>query len=1245
MKKNATKLTLGLLILLMAAGVAYWAQSGSDQSQKTLSSAQQAEKNIAAFSDNDEKEDKASKVKSKKARQEYFFRLMRDPATNAIPENIRSREINHAKSMPSILQVTQSMKAQNPAMKVAEGFEWRLAGPPAVGGRTRALGIDQRNSNIIIAGGVSGGIWKSTDGGDNWQLRTPDFENFSVTSLAQDPTTPDTWYYTSGEFLGNSASAPGATYYGTGVFRSTDNGDSWSRISGTEDDNTQFDSQFDYINRVTVSPTTGTVFIASNGIGIFRSTTGNGFENLTLGGFGEHLFADVTAASDGRLAAVLSSSDAGEAGGNPGIFVSNDDGQTWTDITPSTFPANYDRSVVTFAPSDPNIIYVLTNKAGDTSTQGVSFHMIDISGGVSNVTSEDRSANLPDFGPPVGGLNLQGGYNMTVSVKPDDPEIVTLGGTDLFRSFDGFATGPTGDSDAERDEFWIGGYAKANNVSLYPNQHPDQHVQIYDPSDPSRLWVGHDGGLSVTEDVTATSVSWTDRNEGYIVTQFYDASLAPGEGDNRFMGGTQDNGTPFFEFRKGDNIGDASADISSGDGGFSFFTENFIYVSNQQGGSGNNRVIRFNGDFSGTFAIVQPLEAQTAFFITPYTIDPNDEGIMYYPGGSSLFRNTMVDEITSKNNAGASEGWERLSSAGIPGFNISALTVTTLPRNILYYAGSNGTDAPVVKRLDNASSSNQQPTDISIPDAPEGAFVHDIAVNPANGNDVLVVMSNYNIVGLYHTSDGGSSWEAVEGNLVGENDPESANPGPSLRSATIVASESGAIYMLGTSTGIYATQNLAGSNTDWGRESAFDSDGIADIGFSVVENIRSRFSDGDVAVGTHGRGMFVGRFQGETDSDIPLISLDPSQGRAGNQVVITAINFQFSTNPSANQVTFGGVQAQVVSASQSQITITVPEVDFDATDDRTVQVNVVNNNGDNPQPAMFTYLPDLSIEINPSEGRAGEEVVITATNFNFDTTPAANEVFFAGVQAEVTEASPSQLTVLVPENLVEEGIDELIVTVTYNNPNGPDPEGVQFTVLNDPIITLDPGDPDQGQPGDEVIIKATNFDFSTTPSENKVFFSDDRAEVIAASESELTVIVPRGSVPRNEEPNANGNFDVIVSVETPDLDQPVSAPFEILPPDETSMGQNVPNPFSIGDDAFIPINLQRSSTVTLEIYDTSGRRVDQTLDEESFQAGTHDISINFGNRSSGIYIYRVIIEPANGSGETVVDSRKFTFIR
>jgi hypothetical protein len=307
-----------------------------------------------------------------------------------------------------------------------------------------------------------------------------------------------------------------------------------------------------------------------------------------------------------------------------------------------------------------------------------------------------------------------------------------------------------------------------------------------------------------------------------------------------------------------------------------------------------------------------------------------------------------------------------------------------------------------------------------------------------------------------------------------------------------------------------------------------------------------------------------------------------------------------------------------------------------------VQVNAVNNNGNNPQPTIFSYLPNLTINISPTEGRAGDEITIVANNFQFNTTASANTVLFADVEAQVVEATPSQLTVLVPDGVVEEGIDERIVMVTYINPNGPDPQGVQFTVLNNPIIELDPA---QGQAGSEVVITARNFDFSTTPSENEVFFGDAPAEVIQASESEITVIVPRGAVPRNAEPNASGYFELVVSVETADVDEPVITPFEIIPPDETSMGQNVPNPFSTGDDAFIPINLQRTSTVTLEIYDTSGRRVDFTLDGESFQAGTHNISINFGNRSSGIYIYRVIIEPTGGSGDTFVDSEKFTFIR
>lgn len=1055
MKKNATKLTISILSILLL-GVAYWVYVQSNQPSSTKTETSSMEEVLAQLDEEGEGGKEGSKIKAKKARYEYFFRMVRDPATNSIPKNIRARELNHARRMPTLLEINRQLKAKEPSVQVAEGFDWQLAGPQAVGGRTRALDIDQRNSNIVIAGGVSGGIWKSTNGGDTWTLHTPNAENFSVTSLTQDPTEPDTWYYSSGEFLGSSASASGASYYGTGVFKSTDNGDSWLRISSTADDNTQFDSQFDYISRIVISPATGTVFIASNGLGVFRSPDGNTYDDLTLGGFGEHFYADVAIAGDGTLAGVLSSSDAGVTPNNPGVFVSTDDGQSWTEITPSTFPAGHDRSVITFAPSDPNVMYVFTQKSGDDTNQGISFHRIDISGGLPG-SSQDRSANLPDFGGSVGGVNTQVGYNMTVTVKPDDPDFVTVGATNLFRSRDGFATAPADNNSIEKDKFWIGGYAKANNVSQYPNQHPDQHVQIYDPANPDRLWTGHDGGLSVTDDVNAQSVSWTDRNNGYIVTQFYDASIPEedpndtnGQKNIRLMGGTQDNGTPFFRFNGPQTNPPPSFDISSGDGGFSFFTESFIFVSNQ-----NGIVRRWNttagGDIDNPFAFVHPIQTSDALFINPYAIDPNDETIMYYPGSNNLFRNTSVDDINNQNSSGTSQGWEEVTSAALPaGYIISTLEVSTLPANTLYYAGSAGSQPPVINRLDNASS-NQTPTPISIPNAPAGAYVHDIAVNPANGNDVLVVMSNYNIVGLYHTTNGGTSWTAVEGNLTGTNDPESTDPGPSLRAATIVPSESGPIYLLATSTGVYGSQNLDGQNTQWGREA------VNQLGFSVIEDIDSRFSNGDVAVGSHGRGMFLGTFRG---------------------------------------------------------------------------------------------------------------------------------------------------TVIAPDN---------------------------------PRITIDPN---ETQAGDQVIITAANFQFSSTLSENEVFFSDVRANVVEATSSELTVTVPRNTLDPDTE-----NRTILVNVTNPSGANPGPASFMVLPPQDDNIGQNFPNPFSVNEGTRIPINLQRESTVTLVIYDINGRRVDQPLKDDSFQAGTYNIPVDFSGMASGIYIYRIIAKPASDFGDPFVDSRKFTFIR
>jgi hypothetical protein len=366
------------------------------------------------------------------------------------------------------------------------------------------------------------------------------------------------------------------------------------------------------------------------------------------------------------------------------------------------------------------------------------------------------------------------------------------------------------------------------------------------------MWVGHDGGLSVTEDVTASRVSWTNKNNSYITTQFYTSAIPALADDNRLMGGTQDNGTPFFRAEAGQNQEVTSVDISFGDGGYAFFTQSRFYVSRQ-----NGVIIRYNvsqnGDIAAPFAFVYPRNADNQEFIHPYTIDPNDQSIMYYPGGNELWRTTEASTISNQDADGVQAGFQNLRSASLPvGYTISALEVSEVPENILYYAGSSLEDTPILKKLENASISDETPEDISIPAAPDSSWIIDIAVNPVDGNEVIAVFSNYNITGLFHTTDGGENWTAIEGNLTGN----SNNLGPSVRSAVIIPSDEGSVYVVGTSTGLYSAVSLNGSNTQWGQEA------VGQIGNAVVSHLSSRISDGNIAAATHGRGMFLGSFQG-----------------------------------------------------------------------------------------------------------------------------------------------------------------------------------------------------------------------------------------------------------------------------------------------------------------------------------------------------------------------------------------------
>lgn len=793
-------------------------------------------------------------VQAKKARAEYFFKMLRDPVTNTIPQDIRKKELIFAGQFRTMAKSS-----------AAPYFFWKEAGPLDVGGRTRALGIDINNSNIIIAGGVSGGVWKSTDHGNIWTLKNDPTQNLSITSLVQDPRPghTQTWYYASGEYIGDSAAAHGgdAFFNGSGLYKSTDNGETWVQIQSAGKTSI-WETQYDYISRITVNPLTGTVFLAAHGFGIFRSTNGGSSFTLTLGNTADHIFSDIVVASDGTVVASISQAGWNDGYENdPGLYKSSNDGQTWQNITPGNYPSTHERTVLAAAPSNANIVYAYINTGEMLNDDREDIRFLKIN--ITTRISEDRTANLPDLGNDYSDyIDTQNNYNMVMAVKPDNENFVMIGASSLFRSSDGFST--TNNSTYFN---WIGGYFLEPDWR-YANLHPDQHAIAFDPSNPNQVWVGHDGGLSYCSNIQQNStrnllLNWEDKNNGYITTQFYTVALSRNSGDKNMLGGTQDNGTLHFTWNG--TLPGNSADLSYGDGSYCYIGSNYAYTSSQ-----NGEVLRLgilsNGSpgWAAGWTYVQPAEAENQLFIHPFVIDPADEDIMIYPDGGSLWRQTSLSTIPQFQQEPVSTGWTQLTNLDLPpGYSVTALAMTYQnPSHALYYGGSSDDGIPRIRRLYNANSADNGAVDINLPSPTPGSYVHDIAVNPENGQEILVVLSNYDIVGLYHSNNGGASYTAVEGNLTGT----SNNPGPSLRSASILPLSSGPVYLLATSIGLFTTRRLNGNNTVWTQESADQ------MGNVVVAMVRSRSSDNRVVAGTHGRGLWVGELN---PSDVNNPSIRP----------------------------------------------------------------------------------------------------------------------------------------------------------------------------------------------------------------------------------------------------------------------------------------------------------------------------------------------------------------------------------
>jgi photosystem II stability/assembly factor-like uncharacterized protein len=740
------------------------------------------------------------------ARTRFEWLRLRDPNTNDIPNHIRTRELAWIQKQVRNTPVTD---------------DWTPRGPFHIGGRTKALAIDITDENTILAGGVSAGMWKSTDGGASWAKTTAPGQLHSVSCVAQNtaPGKAHIWYYGTGEgtsFRGGSAAGPlgtNASYRGDGIFKSVDGGESWTQLPSTVSGTAGQSDPFDFVHRILTFGENG--ILAATSTGLYRSTDeGESWDHVL--DFGEN-YPSTEIAMTGRNVFYAT---VGGTGPDNGIYRSTD-GASWQNISPPDWPDTTTRTVIGPAPSNPDLIYFFTEEKHWKQQ----LRRYD-----ENQGWTDLSGGLPENGE----LTTYGGNMLILYVKPDDENTLFLGAVALYRSRDGGSSFEL-----------IGGFS---------DFHVDQHAIAFIPSDPKAMIVGNDGGLFKTLDNTADvthdpssgeyHIPWTSLNNGYLTTQFYSVAVNHGKpGSETILGGMQDNAWIVT------NSSDPDSPVvcifpGAVDGGYTAIDDSGDYFYANQGGTFEIWRHAFPGGVHQWTIITPASAAGMGLWMNPFILDPHDTKIMYVASQKELWRNSNLTEIPfTFPSHPTDQNWSKLDHVE-PARHISALGMSGADTRRLYY----GTIQGELCRLENPHEGQPVPVDIWGDNLPVLAYVHCIAVDPRDADRVMVVFPNYGVISIFASEDAGGSWTPVSGNLE-END-QGTGCGPSVRWASILYVDDTPVYFAGTSAGLFSTTQLDSMNTVWTQE------GTSTIGNVVVDMIDIRQSDGFVAVGTHGNGVY-----------------------------------------------------------------------------------------------------------------------------------------------------------------------------------------------------------------------------------------------------------------------------------------------------------------------------------------------------------------------------------------------------
>ncbi|MBK7938133.1 MAG: hypothetical protein IPJ82_14060 [Lewinellaceae bacterium] len=625
---------------------------------------------------------------------------------------------------------------------------WTVQGPGNIGARVNTIKVNPINPNVIYIGYSQGGVWKTTDGGQNW-LPIFDKQPFlAIGDIELDPQNPNIVYVGTGD-----ANISGYPFIGDGVWKSPDGGQTWQHL-GLEDQR--------IISKIIVHPgNANTLYAATMGLP-FERNDARGLYKSTNGGLSwqQVLFvSDSTGIIDLVMAPnnpnvlyaagwdrVRNNQESIVSGQGARIWKSVNGGQNWTMLDGGLPDFDCSRIGLAVSATDANFllaVYVNT---------GLDFQAI--------YKTTDGGLNwteLPTAGLEPGFMGGFGWYFGKVFINPFNPEDIFVCGVTLWRSVDGgenwFQTTP---------DWW-----------LY-EVHADMHDLVF--TDANTCYLGTDGGFYKSIDAGFT---W-EKAENIPTSQFYRVAYNSFTPDF-YYGGMQDNGT---SGGSADNINDWLR-YFGGDGFTAVFhpeDENIFYFETQNGNIyGTNDGSSYEDATSGIE------DNDRRHWDMQYILSRHNLETMYtgtqrvYQGFGHLpFWFPISEDLTDGNIFG-----ERFHT-------ISTLDESPLDPELLYVGTTDGNvwrGAPSAQTWANITA--------GLPDR----YVSSVKASPNITNRVYVTHTGYKsndfTPHLHRSDDQGQTWTAVSGDL----------PNLAINDVQVLPGHQDSILFVATDGGVYGSLN------------------------------------------------------------------------------------------------------------------------------------------------------------------------------------------------------------------------------------------------------------------------------------------------------------------------------------------------------------------------------------------------------------------------------------------------------